>query len=98
MDVQHWNAAIDHFLTEKHQKRSAGNKECREKQVVKNRGGTCSYGSACFKKIHHIADSSGADTIDWIAIFENVLGTRKGYLRGIGPKPSSVAGTSAPSQ
>ncbi|CAH1417000.1 unnamed protein product [Lactuca virosa] len=25
------------------------NKECRKKQVVKNRGGTCSYGSASFK-------------------------------------------------
>ncbi|CAI9300840.1 unnamed protein product [Lactuca saligna] len=32
MDQQRWNAAIDHFLTEKHQKRSAGNKECRKKQ------------------------------------------------------------------
>ncbi|CAI9295806.1 unnamed protein product [Lactuca saligna] len=43
-------AAIEQFLTEQHQKRSARNKECRKKQVVKNRGGTCSYGSACFKK------------------------------------------------
>ncbi|CAI9269660.1 unnamed protein product [Lactuca saligna] len=45
-----WNATIDRFLTEKHRKRSAGNKEFRKKQVVNNRGGTCSYGSACFKK------------------------------------------------
>ncbi|CAI9278036.1 unnamed protein product [Lactuca saligna] len=36
--------------TDKHQKQSAGNKECQKKQVVKNRGGMCSYGSACFKK------------------------------------------------
>ncbi|CAI9297471.1 unnamed protein product [Lactuca saligna] len=48
---------------------------------------------------HHIADSGGdLDTIDWIAIFEKVLGTRKGRVRGIGPKASSAAGTSAPSQ
>ncbi|XP_052619991.1 uncharacterized protein LOC111899573 [Lactuca sativa] len=127
MDQQRWNAAIDHFLTEKHQKRSAGNKECRKMQVVKNRGGTCNYGCACFKKnlnrlevfhrahvnkigefvdplveeqynalvaevalqTHHIADSGGdPDTIDWIAIFEKVLGTRRGHVRGIGPKAS----------
>ncbi|KAL7604002.1 hypothetical protein Lser_V15G14605 [Lactuca serriola] len=50
MDRQRWNVAIDHFLIEKHQKRSAGNRECQKKQVVKNRGGTCSYGSVCFKK------------------------------------------------
>ncbi|CAI9291634.1 unnamed protein product [Lactuca saligna] len=84
MDLQRWNAAIDHFLTEKHQKRSAGNKEYRKKQLVKNRGGTCSYGSACFKKVdlqtHHIADSGGDPyNIDLIAIFEKVLGTRKGH-------------------
>ena len=53
MDQQRWNAAIDHFLTEKHKKRSTGNKECRKKQVVKNRGGTCSYSSACFKKVSY---------------------------------------------
>ncbi|KAL7603049.1 hypothetical protein Lser_V15G18904 [Lactuca serriola] len=97
MDRQRWNATIDHFLIEKHQKRSAGNKECQKKQVVKNRGGTCIYGSACFKKefvdplvedqyntlvaevalqTHHIVKSGGdSDTIDWIAIFEKVLGT-----------------------
>ncbi|CAH1452783.1 unnamed protein product [Lactuca virosa] len=97
MDRQCWNVAIDCFLTEKHQKRSAGNKECRKKQVVKNRGGTCSYGSACFKKTHHIADSD-PDTIDWIIIFEKMLGTQRGHVRGIGPKPSSAAGTSVPSQ
>ncbi|CAH1442223.1 unnamed protein product [Lactuca virosa] len=49
MDPQRWSDVIDHFLTKKHQERSAGNKECRKKQVVKNRGGTCGYGSACFK-------------------------------------------------
>ncbi|CAH1440098.1 unnamed protein product [Lactuca virosa] len=48
---------------------------------------------------HHIADSGGdPDTIDWIAIFEKVLVTRRGHVRGIGPKASSTAGTSAPSQ
>ncbi|CAI9282487.1 unnamed protein product [Lactuca saligna] len=42
---------------------------------------------------HHIANSGGdPDTIDWIAIFENVLGTRRGHVRGIGPKASLVAG------
>ncbi|CAH1440754.1 unnamed protein product [Lactuca virosa] len=65
VDQPCWNAAIDHFLTEKHKKRSAGKKECRKKKVVKNHGGTCSYGSACFEKTHHIADSGGdPDTID----------------------------------
>ncbi|XP_042753682.1 uncharacterized protein LOC111908380 isoform X2 [Lactuca sativa] len=137
MDQQHWNATINHFLTEKHQKRSAANQECRKKQVVKNRGGTCNYGSVCFKKnlnrlevfhrahvnkkgefvdplvgeqynalvaevalqTHHIADSGGdPDTIYWIAIFEKVLGTRRGHVRGIEPKASSAAGTSASSQ
>ncbi|CAI9298486.1 unnamed protein product [Lactuca saligna] len=34
MDQQRWNAAIDNFLTEKHEKRSAGNKEFRKKQDV----------------------------------------------------------------
>mgnify|MGYP001544320398 FL=1 len=48
---------------------------------------------------HHIADSGGdPGTIDWIAIFEKVLGTRRGHVRGIGPKTSSAAGTSASSQ
>ncbi|CAH1447283.1 unnamed protein product [Lactuca virosa] len=131
MDRQRWNATIDYFLTEKHQKRSAGNKECRKKQVVKNRGGTCNYYVGLFQEIfhralvnkkgefvdhfveeqynvlvaevalqtHHIADSGGdPDTIDWIAIFEKVLGTRRRHVRGIGPKPSLAAGTSASSQ
>ncbi|CAI9271291.1 unnamed protein product [Lactuca saligna] len=132
-----WIDAFDHFLTKKHKKRSAGNKECRKKQVVKNRRGTCNYSSACFKnnlnrlevfrrghvnkkrefvdplvedqynvladevglQTHHIADSSGdPDTIDSIAIFQKVLGARRGHVRGIGPKPSSSLGTSAPSQ
>ena len=53
MDQQRWNATIDHILTEKHQKQSAANQECQKKQVVKNRGGTCSYGSACFKKVSY---------------------------------------------
>ncbi|CAH1434956.1 unnamed protein product [Lactuca virosa] len=45
---------------------------------------------------HHIVDSGGdADYIDWIAIFEKVLGARRGCVRGIGPKPPSAAGTSA---
>ncbi|CAI9295131.1 unnamed protein product [Lactuca saligna] len=50
-------------------------------------------------QIHHIADFGGDPyTIDWIAIFKNVLGARKGHVRGIRPKPSSELGTSAPSQ
>ncbi|CAI9277755.1 unnamed protein product [Lactuca saligna] len=145
MDSARWSATIDHFLTDTHCKRSSVNKECRKKQVVKNRGGTCSYGSTSFKnnlnklkvfhrahvnkqgefvdplieeqyyinnlremhnalvaevalQTQHIADS-GADpnSIDWIALFEKVLGVRRGHVRGIGPKPS-VAGTSAPTQ
>ncbi|CAI9276443.1 unnamed protein product [Lactuca saligna] len=48
---------------------------------------------------HHIADFGGdLDTIDWIAIFEKVLDTRRGHVRGIGPKASSAAGTSVSSQ
>ncbi|CAI9292961.1 unnamed protein product [Lactuca saligna] len=40
---------------------------------------------------HHIVGSSSdLDTIDWIAIFEKMLGTRRGHVRGIGPKPSSA--------
>ncbi|CAI9282721.1 unnamed protein product [Lactuca saligna] len=136
MDQQHWNATIDHFLTEKHQTRSVGNKECRKKQVVKNHGGTCNYGSACFTKnlnrlevfhrahvnkkgefvdplvedqynalvaevalqTHHIADSGcDQDAIDWITIFEKVLGTQRGHVRGIVPKSSSAVSISAPS-
>ncbi|CAI9275692.1 unnamed protein product [Lactuca saligna] len=131
-----WSATIDHFLTDTHCKRSSVNKECRKKQVVKNRGGTCSYGSASFKnnlnklevfhrahvnkqgefvdplveeqynalvaevalQTQHIADSGGdPNSIDWIALFEKVLGARRGHVRGIGPKPS-VVGTSAPTQ
>ncbi|CAI9270457.1 unnamed protein product [Lactuca saligna] len=124
MDPQRWNAAIDHFLTEKHKKRFTGNKECRKKQVVKNLGETCSYVfhrahvnkrgefvdplvdeqyntlvAEVALQTHHIADSSGdPDTIDWITIFEKVLCTRREHVRGIGPKASSVAGTSVPSQ
>ncbi|CAI9284944.1 unnamed protein product [Lactuca saligna] len=49
MDSTRWSATIDHFLTDTHCKRSSVNKECRKKQVVKNRGGTCSYSSASFK-------------------------------------------------
>ncbi|CAI9303404.1 unnamed protein product [Lactuca saligna] len=48
---------------------------------------------------HHIDDSDGdPDTIDWIAIFEKVLGTQRGHVRGIEPKPSSTVGKSAQSQ
>ncbi|CAI9288825.1 unnamed protein product [Lactuca saligna] len=132
---QCWNVTIDYFLTEKHQKRSARNKECWKKQVVKNRGGTCSYCSACFKKLrlevfhhthvnkkgefvdplveeqynvlvvevalqtYHIVDFGGDPyTIDWITISQNVLGSRRGHVKGIEPKPSLAAGTSASSQ
>ncbi|CAI9264071.1 unnamed protein product [Lactuca saligna] len=126
-DLQLSSDVIDHFLTKKHQKRSAENKKCRKKQVVHNRGGTYSYGSACFKNIsynnvylvnkkrefvdplvedqynalvvevalqtHHIADSGGdAHYINWIVIFEKVLGARRGHVRGIRPKPPSTAG------
>ena len=46
----------------------------------------------------HIADSSGdPNSIEWIAIFEKVLVARRGRVSGIGPKPLSTAGTSAPS-
>ncbi|CAI9260610.1 unnamed protein product [Lactuca saligna] len=85
MDLHRWSDAIDHFLTEKHKKRSAGNKECRKKQVVKNHGGTYQY-------THHITDSSGdTDTIDWITILEKVLDTQRGHVRDIGPKHFSSA-------
>ncbi|CAI9263256.1 unnamed protein product [Lactuca saligna] len=48
------------------------------------------------QQTHHIANSGGdPDTIDWVTIFEKVLGTRRGHVRGIDPKPSSVVGTSA---
>ena len=48
---------------------------------------------------HHIADSGGdPDTIYWIAIFKKVLGTRRGHVRDIEPKPSSATGTRASSQ
>ena len=44
----------------------------------------------------HRADSGGdPNSIDWIALFEKVLGAWRRHVRGIGPKPS-VAGTSAP--
>ncbi|CAH1444175.1 unnamed protein product [Lactuca virosa] len=49
MDSTRWSATIDHFLTDTHCKRSSLNKEYRKKQVVKNRIGMCSYGSASFK-------------------------------------------------
>ncbi|CAI9300147.1 unnamed protein product [Lactuca saligna] len=99
MDQQHWSNATNHFLTEKNKKRYAKNKECRKKQVLKNRGGTCSYVSACFMKIQHIVDS-GDDPyfIDWIVIFEKVLRARRWHVRGIEPKPPSTVGTNAPSQ
>ncbi|CAI9281412.1 unnamed protein product [Lactuca saligna] len=118
MDLHHWNVVIDHFLTEKHKKRSAGNKECRKKQYnifcnVKhnlNRLEAFHHGYVNKKGefvdhlvedqyTHQIADSSGdPDTIDWIAIFEKVLGTRRVHMRGLRPKPSSTAATSAQSQ
>ncbi|CAI9263162.1 unnamed protein product [Lactuca saligna] len=48
---------------------------------------------------HHIADFGGdPNTIDWIAIFEKVLGTQRGHVTSIWHKASSAAGTSAPSQ
>ncbi|CAH1435854.1 unnamed protein product [Lactuca virosa] len=70
------------------------NKECWKKQLVKNRGGTHNYGSASFKnnalvakvtlQTQHIADSGGnLNFIDWITLFENVLGGRRGHVRGI---------------
>ena len=52
--LQCWSDTIEHFLIGKHKKRSINNKECRKMQVVKNRGGTCNYGSACFKNVSYI--------------------------------------------
>ena len=54
MDSTRWSATVDYFLTDTHCKWSGVNKECRKKQVVKNRGGTCSYGSASFKNVSYI--------------------------------------------
>ncbi|CAI9282197.1 unnamed protein product [Lactuca saligna] len=49
-------------------------------------------------KTQHIIDFGGdLNSIDWIALFEEVLGARRGHVRGIGPKPS-IAGRSAPTQ
>ncbi|CAI9282219.1 unnamed protein product [Lactuca saligna] len=89
--------------TEKHQKRSVGNKKIRKKQVVKNREGTCSYDSACFKKnlnrfeaFHRAHVNKKDEFVD--PLVEDKYGTRRGHVRGIGPKPFSVAGTSTSSQ
>ncbi|CAI9282837.1 unnamed protein product [Lactuca saligna] len=57
MDLQCWSDTIDHFLIDKHKKRSTNNKECRKMQVVKNRGGTCNYGSGCFKNNLNILEA-----------------------------------------
>ena len=54
MDSTRWSATIDNFLTDTHYKRSSVNKECRKKQIVKNREGTCRYGSASFKNVSYI--------------------------------------------
>ncbi|CAI9264289.1 unnamed protein product [Lactuca saligna] len=88
MDQRSWNAAIDHFLTGKTSK-TIHWKQRTPKEAI----------AEVALQTHHITDSGGdPDTIDWIAIFEKVLGTRRGHVRGIGPKASSTAGTSAQSQ
>ena len=47
----------------------------------------------------HIADSGGdPNFIDWIVVFQKVLGARRGHMKGIRPIPLSAASTSAPSQ
>lgn len=47
---ENWNKIVDYFTTEKHMRCSASNMVVREKQTIKNRGGTCSYSSDCYKK------------------------------------------------
>ncbi|CAI9297035.1 unnamed protein product [Lactuca saligna] len=104
---ERWSATIDHFLIDRHSKRSSVNKECRKKQVIKNCGGTCNYGSACFKNnlnrleaFHRGHVNKQGDfanpicEIHNVLVVEKVLGARRGHVRGIGPKPSA-AGTSA---
>ncbi|KAK1439565.1 hypothetical protein QVD17_05385 [Tagetes erecta] len=50
MIAENWRKAVDYFMTEEHEKRSAANKAVRQKQKYVNRGGTSSYSSACYKK------------------------------------------------
>ncbi|CAI9276269.1 unnamed protein product [Lactuca saligna] len=78
MDPQHWIHAIDHFLTEKHQKQSIENKACRKNQVVKNHEGACKYSNAIFYEHSTLAGTGDdPDSIDRITIFEKVLGARR---------------------
>ncbi|KAK1424867.1 hypothetical protein QVD17_20207 [Tagetes erecta] len=50
MIAENWWKAVDYFMTEEHEKRSAANKAVRQKQKYINLGGTSSYSSACYKK------------------------------------------------
>ncbi|CAH1412845.1 unnamed protein product [Lactuca virosa] len=49
--------------------------------------------SCCLQTQHIAAFGDDPDSIDWIALFEKVLGARRGHVRDIEPKPS-VADTS----
>ena len=51
MSENSWNKTVDFFMSEKHVHRSTQNKVNRGKQIIKNRGGTSSYSSACYKKV-----------------------------------------------
>ncbi|KAL4583648.1 hypothetical protein LXL04_008229 [Taraxacum kok-saghyz] len=98
---ENWRKAVNFFIGESHMTVSQRNKNNRALQTTKNRGGTASYSSAAFKKnelCHEIeeetqavASSSNTQTrVNEAAVFEKVLGPRRGRIRGIGIKPSTM--------
>ncbi|KAJ0804542.1 hypothetical protein HanPI659440_Chr02g0039231 [Helianthus annuus] len=105
MPYDNWLRTIEGFRDAKYIKRSEANKQVREKQQFPYRGGTSSYGSTAYKNdMDWVPTYAKTRTIKGIGLIQllnkitgtynrpqmnGALGERRGWYRGMGPKPSS---------
>ncbi|KAL8229486.1 hypothetical protein R6Q57_014386 [Mikania cordata] len=87
MYAENWKKAVDFFLSDTHKKRSSSNAENDLKAEFQNQIGPNSDGE--------FDEESSASHPNEVAVFEKVMGVRRGHTRGIGRKPSISDGSSS---
>ncbi|KAB1200996.1 hypothetical protein CJ030_MR0G005320 [Morella rubra] len=97
MNKEEWTCVCDLFVSEEFQRRSAINKENRAKLKIVHTSGARSFQRAralLVRKNGGVTESKGKSYTE-VEIFAEVLGTKAGYVRGLGRSVLSVGSSSS---
>ncbi|KAB1219942.1 hypothetical protein CJ030_MR3G022835 [Morella rubra] len=97
MNKEEWTRVCDLFASEEFQRRSAINKENRAKLKIVHTSGARSFQRESVEKMEalQLQHESEGKSYTEVEIFAEVLGTKAGYVQGLGRSVRSVGSSSS---